>query len=329
MARITAGFASSHSVMLTAEREDWLTRFAAADPAIAHLDHDGNPTSYAALLARAPAEASELVAPAAIARRFDEAQAAMAQLRKMIHAARLDVLIIVGDDQRELFGATSQPAIAIYYGATIRNAAARSDLAPEDWYRRAQNRRREPGAPVDYPCHAPLGRYLIEGLTQQGFDITAIAGLSDGQAEGHAYSFVHHKYLAGCGVPIVPILINTYYPPNQPTPARCLALGDAIAALVADSPDDLRVGIMASGGLSHFLVDEALDRQVIEALRRRDREALAALPPRKLQAGSSEIRNWMVTAAAAKMLMLSWVAYVPGYRTPALTGTGLGFACWR
>lgn len=329
MARITAAFASSHSVMLTAEREDWLTRFAAADPAIAHLDHDGNPTSYAALLARAPAEAAELVAPAAIARRFDEAQAAMAQLREMIHAARLDVLIIVGDDQRELFGVTSQPAIAIYYGETIRNAAARSDLAPEDWYRRAQNRRREPGAPVDYPCHAPLARHLIEGLTRQDFDITAIAGLSDGQAEGHAYSFVHHKYLAGRGVPIVPILINTYYPPNQPTPARCLALGDAIAALVADFPGDLRVGIMASGGLSHFLVDEALDRQVIEALRRRDMDSLAALSPRKLQAGSSEIRNWMVTAAAAETLTLSWVAYVPGYRTPALTGTGLGFACWR
>ena len=329
MARITAAFASSHSIMLTAEREDWLTRFAAADPAIAHLDHDGNPTSYAALLARAPAEAAELVAPAAIARRFDEAQAAMAQLREMIHAARLDVLIIVGDDQRELFSAVSQPAIAIYYGETIRNAAARSDLAPEDWYRRAQNRRRELGAPVDYPCHAPLGRHLIEGLTQQGFDITAIAGLSDGQAEGHAYSFVHHKYLAGSGVPIVPVLINTYYPPNQPTPVRCLALGDAIATLVADFPDDLRVGIMASGGLSHFLVDEALDHRVIEALRRREMDSLAALPPRKLQAGSSEIRNWMVTAAAAKPLTLSWTAYVPGYRTPALTGTGLGFACWR
>jgi 3-O-methylgallate 3,4-dioxygenase len=123
-------------------------------------------------------------------------------------------------------------------------------------------------------------------------------------------------------------MLNTYYPPNQPTPPRCVALGRAIGALVESFPGDARIGIMASGGLSHFTVDEDLDRQVLDAIRRKDMDALAALPVRKLQAGSSEIRNWMVAAAAALDLELTWAAYVPGYRTPALTGTGLGFASW-
>jgi hypothetical protein len=29
-------------------------------------------------------------------------------------------------------------------------------------------------------------------------------------------------------VPVVPVFINTYYPPNQPSPARCYQLGQAV-----------------------------------------------------------------------------------------------------
>ena len=88
-------------------------------------------------------------------------------------------------------------------------------------------------------------------------------------------------------------------------------------------------GVIASGGLSHFVVDEELDRQVIDAIRRKDSEALAGLDPRRLQAGSSEIRNWLVVGEMARDLDLDWVEYIPGYRTPALTGTGLAFASWK
>ena len=77
-----------------------------------------------------------------------------------------------------------------------------------------------------------------------------------------------------------------------------------------------------------FAVDEELDRSVINALRTRDNAFLASLDPRRLKAGSSEIRNWLVVARAAADLDLSWVSYTPAYRTPALTGTGLCFARW-
>jgi hypothetical protein len=53
------------------------------------------------------------------------------------------------------------------------------------------------------------------------------------------------------------------------------------------------------------------------------------LNPKRLPAGSSEIRNWLVLAGAATDLTMSRVSYAPGYRTPALTGTGLGFATWK
>ena len=127
----------------------------------------------------------------------------------------------------------------------------------------------------------------------------------------------------------MPIFLNTYNPPNQPLPARCAAFGRALATLIARYPKDIRVGLMASGGLSHFVVEEDLDRGVLDAIRRKDIAWLERLDPKRLQAGSSEIRSWIAVAAAvADRFDLAWTAYVPGYRTLAMTGTGLAFATW-
>jgi 3-O-methylgallate 3,4-dioxygenase len=192
-------------------------------------------------------------------------------------------------------------------------------------------RRFEEDEDVDYPCHRPLALALIEGLIEREFDVAAVAGLGDGEHEGHAYSFVHRWYLKGNGtrmLPVVPIFLNTYNPPNPPLPKRCVRLGRALKELIESYPEDLRVGLVASGGLSHFVVEEDLDRAIIEALRRKDLDFLARLDPRRLKAGSSEIRNWIVVASAATGLDLTWISYTPSYRTPAGTGIGLAFARW-
>ncbi|MGH8697204.1 MAG: protocatechuate 3,4-dioxygenase [Burkholderiales bacterium] len=327
MARLAAAFGSSHSVMLTAELGDWLTRFRETDPRLPFYDREGAPCSYADVLARAPSNAGELITPAAITGRFEAVQEAMARLKAEIAAAALDALIIVGDDQYELFQDQHMPSIGIYYGATIRNAAQPA-VPPAEWHRRAQLRRLEEKQDAHYPCHRALALHLIACLVEREFDVAAIAGLAGDQFEGHAYSFVHRRYLNGADLPIVPIFLNTYNPPNQPHPRRCVRLGAALRELVASFPENLRVGLLASGGLSHFVVEEDLDRAVLDALKRKDTVALANLDPRRLKAGSSEIRNWIVAAGAAADLDLSWVSYTPAYRTPALTGTGLCFARW-
>jgi hypothetical protein len=129
-------------------------------------------------------------------------------------------------------------------------------------------------------------------------------------------------------VPIVPLVVNTYYPPNQPRPKRCFSLGRAVAEAIGQFPGKSRVGIIASGGLSHFTIDEELDRAVLDACARGDGAALAGIPPRKLNSGSSEIRNWIVAAGAAAGLRAEWQQYVPLYRTGAGTGCGMAFAAW-
>ena len=331
MARLVAAFGSSHSIMLAAELEDWLGGFRQTDPRLPYFDREGNPRSYADVLASASASAETLVTPEAITHRFKEVQDAMQRLKAEIAGAKLDVLVICGDDQYELFQDRHMPSIGIYYGETIRNRA-RENSAAADWFKRAQMRRFEEDADVHYPCHRPLALQLIEGLVEREFDIAAVGGLEDDQHEGHAYSFVHRWYLKGNGapmLPVVPIFLNTYNPPNQPVPKRCVRLGAALRELIALYPEDIRVGLLASGGLSHFTVEEDLDRSVINALRGKDVDFLARLDPRRLKSGSSEIRNWIVLAAAATDLDVRWLSYVPAYRTPALTGIGLCFAAWN
>ncbi len=329
MARLVAAFGSSHSIMLAAQREDWQHGFKQIDPKNPYYyDREGNKTTFEELMTHATAETEAMVTPQRMGERFDEAQAAMDELRDRIHAARLDVLLLIGDDQTELFHTSNNPAFAIFWGPTIRNAAAVIKDG-DNWVQRARMWRQEPDGDVEYPVHSEMAEWLIRQLCDRDFDITAMDGLEPGKFEGHAFSFIHRRYLQGLDLPVIPVIVNTFDPPNQPTPRRCVQLGRALRELIAAYPEDLRIGVLASGGLSHFVVDEELDNGILGALRRKDTSWLAALDPKVLQAGSSEIRNWIVAAEAVKNLDLDWVRYVPGHRTPALTGTGLAFAAWR
>lgn len=327
MADLVAAFASSHSVMLTCTLEDWQKNFRTFDPKGSYYDRQGEVVTYEQLRVLAPPNAKDLVSDEAVAQRYAQVRAAIARMRQEVQAAKLDCLIICGDDQNELFSSRMQPAMGIYHGETIRNAK-RKDVPADAWYKRAQMLRLEEDGDVHYPVDKPLALHLIKGLVDEGFDVASLGGMKDDQYEGHAFSFMHKFYLDGAIVPIVPIFLNTYFEPNQPTPRRCVQLGKAVGALVKTFPRDMRVGFMASGGLSHFQAEEDLDGAVIDALRRKDLDFLSRLDVKRLQAGSSEIRNWLVLAGACQTLDLSWVSYTPGYRTEALTGTGLGFASW-
>jgi len=328
MARVVAGFGTSHSTMQFSSRENWQGMFDHVDCRAPIYDFEGKPRSFEELVTSTPASALPKISAAAQAQRHQQTTDAMDRLQSAIAAAKVDVLVVIGDDQREIFGDECRPAIAVYYGESIRNAPAPAEPT-NSWYLQDQRKRMEEKFERFYPCHPGLGTHLATGLTDRAFDVTTMKSLKGDQFEGHAYSFIHRRLMPDGPIPIVPIMLNTYYPPNQPSPTRCFDLGTAIRELIDDFPDDLRVGIMASGGLSHFLVNEELDREVIEALHRKDHDALKALPPKKLLSGSSEIRNWIAAAAALQDLNLDWISYVPAYRSRALTGVGLCFAHWH
>src|SRR5258707_2534452 len=325
MGEIVLGIGTAHTPMLNAPPEDW-PRFIERDTKRTNLiDCGGKPTTYDALLRQAPESMAAEIAPGRMKTRHDAVQSAMSHLGDVIREARLDALIVVGDDQDELYHAGNMPGFLVYYGETIPNVPLGSDFKGPDWARRATARWYEEEEPRDYPVDAPLARHLIGELIERDFDIATSNATPSGEGEGHAIGFVHKRIMKDL-VPIVPVCINTYYPPNQPTPRRCYKFGEAIRAAVESYPGNARVGIIASGGLSHFVVDDGLDRAVLDALANNDGQALQALPRDELNAGSSEIRNWICMAGACGRLTLAWQRYEPGYRTPAGTGTGLGFA---
>jgi hypothetical protein len=333
MAEIVLGIGTSHTPMLNLGPEEWSV-FIELDRVRPHFHKDGRKATYADLLAIADPAISAEITPERFAAKHEAAMAALARLAGELRDAALDSLIVIGDDQHEIFHGGNMPSVLIYHGATIPNLPLHlRNPGPEwtrhpDWSRRATARYYEERERRDYPVDDALARHLTAALVDAEFDVAVADALPEGEGEGHAFGFVHQRLMRDGVLPIVPVFLNTYYPPNQPTPRRCYRLGQAIRRAVESYPGAARVGVVASGGLSHFTVDEAFDRTIIAALRDRDGATLAGLPREKLEAGSSEIRNWICAAGAIEHLSLRWVEYQPGYRTPAGTGTAMCFAHW-
>jgi exonuclease VII small subunit len=331
MAHIVIGIGTSHSPLLPLTAEQWLER-AADDRRNTRLNlSDGRFLTYAQLESQVQGRYADEATLENFTRQWQRCQQALDRLSAELQAAQPDVAIVVGDDQEELFRRTNIPAIAIYYGAEIVTRPLESLEVPPWLLATGVGRgyamdlpHRHPGAPV-------FGRFLIEQLTDAGFDLGAVSALRDPQEEGlgHAYGFVIQRLFGGRPIPLIPVLLNTYYPPNAPAPARCYQFGQALRQAIERSTDDLRVAIIASGGLSHFVCDEELDRRVLTAIQAGDADVLRNIPRAALNAGSSEIANWVTVAGAMDTRACKWSEYVPVRRTPAGTGIGLAFLAWQ
>ena len=329
MADLVLAIGTSHSPLLNSPAEDYPKHAAIDASGRKLLDRNGKPCTYGELLEQADPSIKQQIEPDVLEQRSARCTENIARLSRELVDARLDALIVIGDDQHEQFFDDNMPAILIYWGETIANNPLHMDDDAPQFWRKARSQYHEAALSRDYPVDAKLALHLIEQLIGQGFDISQSKRLAKEHGEGHAFGFVHRRMMSDRVIPIVPVALNTYFPPNQPRPRRCYELGRAIRAAVASAKGSARVGILASGGLSHFTVDEELDRAVLDACKRNDGEALAAIPAHKLNSGSSEIRNWIAVAGGAAHLKTAWLEYIPCYRSAAGTGCGMGFAVWK
>jgi len=327
MSQIVFGAGTSHSPLLALEPEMWVER-ARDDVRFTELQlEDGRIVDYAGL-----AEASgNRHAPVATLENFREqwsrANAALDRLAGDIANARLDLLVIIGDDQDELFKLEHMPALAIYYGDKVVMHPRGGDMPA---WRKLASRGYGMDDAHEFAAAPQYARGLIEGLLERGVDIGSAAQVTDPVRAGfgHAFGFVHTRLLGQNQIPVVPVMLNTYFPPNVLRPWRCYDVGRILREVIEAMPDDLRVGVIASGGLSHFATDETLDRRVLDALRTGDAEPLRTLEPHRMRSGSSEILNWVMAGGVLEGLPNQWLEYIPVYRTPAGTGVGLGFTAW-
>ena len=338
MAQSVFAMGASHGPLLGTAPERWDER-AKFDRSNQSLVFQGETLSFDELLARRGPFAAEEVT---VERRTANHQANQRALDDLAARWRdvqdeVDVLVIVSSDHKEIFTDELLPGFAIYWGDTVDHvpftaeqlagmAPGLSEAALGD----------VPDHPIARPCHPALARHLIEATVAEGFDTCASRTLPAGRYGNHGiphgWGFMYQRILGeDCRVPMVPVFVNTFFEPNPPSAERCLRFGRALGRAVESFPEDLRVGWVASGGLTHFVIDEETDRRFLQALSAGDLDHLASLPNSVLRSGTSELRNWITVAGAleATPLSVETVEYQPSYRTEAGTGSGMGFVGWR
>jgi aromatic ring-opening dioxygenase catalytic subunit (LigB family) len=298
------GLAVSHAPSMFRGREHW--------PLIHRVLTDGVP--------QPPEIAKET--PEVIQTYIDRIHLGFAALKQQIEAFKPDVLLVVGDDQAEVFTEANMPTYCLFTCAEVHGSINIGLIGePEE-----ENH-------ITLRCASELARHLLAALNNRGFDVSESRELKPlGKPKrgiGHAFTRPVAKVTPQLNVPVIPLHVNCYFAP-MPSARQCYELGRAIARALKDRPE--RVAILASGGLSHDprgpragWIDTALDRWVLEQLRSGNAEALCHLfefDSDTLRSGTGEIRSWIVVAGACSGARATVVDYIPAHHAV----TGLGFA---
>jgi len=237
------------------------------------------------LLVRRPTEDRALVL---------RVHAALGEVQRRLAAARVEVIALIAGDHIEGFFLNAVPALAVFVGARAAGEFGR--------YRYA------------FDVHEPLARALVEQGIEAGFDLA----YSQDVPLDYAFYVPLHFAMPSPAVPIVPLYVNVYLPP-QPTPARCYAWGRTLRAILDARPE--RVALVASGGLSHFpgtdrygSPDFDFDRALLASLGQGRGAETARFTGEELdKAGNVELRTWITLLGALGDVRAEVLAYEPSW----------------
>ncbi|GAB5458356.1 MAG: hypothetical protein Hens3KO_13860 [Henriciella sp.] len=339
MAKIVLGMGCAHTPQLHTKAEDWALRGNRDKIDGVPFWYKGKRMKYAEVEAM---RKSEGFAPNLDLdygnQLLQRAYKVLDRMHEAYRAAKPDVMILFGNDQHEIFFNQLNPAFAILGGESFDNMP-RTDV---------QKTRLPVGIALADPGHLPdehvslpghpeLAEHLTRSLVAEDFDITASTeqprveedkSVMDGMP--HAYGFIYKQIMRDFVIPHVPIVTNTFFPPNQPKASRCLAFGRAVGRAIEAWDSDARVCVVGSGGLSHFLVDADWDNEFLEGLKANQLDELASLDEAYYQAGSSECKSWLAAAGAVEGTGLKPHVedYFPLFRTEGGTGSSCGFLTW-
>jgi 3-O-methylgallate 3,4-dioxygenase len=330
MAEIVLGMGTSHGPMLVTATQDWSARVP-ADRANRH-PWRGKTWSFDELVrARAAEQLQQQITPSVWNERHRRCQDAIEKLADVFAAARPDVTVIVGNDQMEIFDERLIPAFSVFCGPTITNyefSAERMAKLPVGIGISIQGYIPQGGA--EYAGVPELGLKIASTATADNFDLAVMKSLPKPETP-HAFGFVYRRIMRDQPTPSVPVLINTFYAPNQPTVRRCYAFGQSILRAIQDWKSDARVALIASGGLTHFVIDESIDQKFLQSLRDGNMQPMESLGEDVFLDGTSEIKNWLPVAGAMAQLGYkpNVIDYIPCYRSEAGSGHAMGFVYWK
>ena len=321
MAHLAFAAGSSHGPTLQSPPEDW-ARLGEGDTRDPRYD-------FQEVLRNAPPNMAEQITIERMRERDRAAQAGLSSLADRFQRAKLDVVVVVSNPHR-IWAEDNQPVFGVYRGATVPVKERGSERFDPDDRFRARAEQSAPAELKEYLAHPELANHLINSLIEQSFDVASTVQLRENTALDDAFSFLYERFYPSGGVAMVPFMVSRYLP-YQATPARCYALGGALRQAIESWESDSRVGLLASGGLSHQIIDEELDHRVIDALVGQDQAALCSLSRDRLNGapGTPEILNWITLAGAMQPTGMTLIDYVPCYRSLAGTGHGITFGYWE
>jgi protocatechuate 4,5-dioxygenase beta chain len=234
-------------------------------------------------------------------------------VRQWLSLLKPDVAIVVYNDHGADFTFDKYPTFAL-------GAAERYPIADEGFGTRAL-----PAVPGD----AALSIHLCEELIAAEFDLTVCQemGVEHGFLVPMNLCFPHTA--EGWPVRTVPLQVNVIQHP-LPTARRCFRLGQALRDAVSSYPENLRVVVMGTGGMSHQLqgrrfgfMNERFDQWFLDQIEA-DPEVLAALSHHRImeEAGAEavELIMWLTMRGALSPAARRIHRH---YYAPMTTGMGL------
>ncbi len=246
----------------------------------------------------------------------DRLAAAFDEIGRRLRACRPDLLVVISPDHWVNFFISNLPAVCIGIGAE-------HDGPPEPFMKKVFPRERLRG-------HPEFGRHLLETALDSDFE----PALSHRLRLDHGACIPLWRAGVEADLPIVPVLVNDLEEP-MPSIRRCLAWGRLIRQAIESCAAPLRIAVLGTGGLSHSIgestmgwIDEEFDHRCIAHFKDGDEAALAAFLTHALPRtgnGAHEIRDWVITHAAAGGSGFELIDYFPSPQTLV----GAGFASWQ
>lgn len=184
-----------------------------------------------------------------------------------------------------------------------------------------------PGAPE-------IGATIFNSLNRRGIHVEATR--ENLKFDDNISIPVIRTGLESVGVPIIPILQNVNVPP-VPDQYASYKMGEALRKIIEEElPEGTRVGLFATGGLSHepggkrdFWIDEEFDRWFLALLEEGDHEKiLREVTLERMDAagagGTAELLSWLVVMGAVG----KGGANILGYTAWDQWRCGIGAVSW-
>ena len=236
------------------------------------------------------------------------------EVSEWLGAIRPDRLVVIYNDHMDAFFLDAYPTFAL-------GVAESYPIADEGFGAR-------PFPPI--AGDAALGWHIARSLVADEFDITICQELEVDHGVISPLPMVDFSESdSDWKIPIVPLAVNVILHP-LPTPRRCYKLGQALRRAILSYPEDLKVVVAGTGGLSHQLTGAAFgavrnewDREFMRLLAEEPETLCDYTHERLIKLGgteSVEVVNWLAMRGA---LPASARPIVEAYYAHRIMGYGL------